>query len=311
MSLADASPQTATPPADAASEMARLLDTYVQALRIFALEGFEADLARQHPGRSEGFAANRLGDPQKPALIYLPGLHSDDLVFWPNHADLAQKFALYGVRYRTEGDATPERYARDILEMMDAAGVDRAHLLGESMGSIPAQWLAARHPDRVKSVVLAGGFARPPDPARMMAARMSAAVTPGFALRWMIVYVFYPALKRAGLDPKRYPPELIRAHAALRGPAQLRALRRRLRMISGWDFDAELEKIRCPFLYLYGSRDMTVPVQREAQRYRQRIAGAQIRELPGAPHPVLVLRPQESRQAVEQFAGGAVAPVVP
>jgi pimeloyl-ACP methyl ester carboxylesterase len=280
-----------------------LLETYREGCQAAGGGKLAVDIAPKHSGRAEGFVANRMGDPDtQPALVYLPGLHSDDLIFWPNHAPLSERFAVYGMRYRSRGEPSAEQYARDALEMMNAEGVESAYILGESMGSMPAQWLAANHPERVKGLILAGGFACPPDVVRMSMARLGAAVTPSFALRWVVRYLFYPCLRIHGLEAGRFSPELLCNHAALRGPEQLRALRKRLKMIAGWDFDDGLGGIQCPFVYIYGTCDLTVPAKREAKRYQQRIVGAEIQELRGAPHAVLVLRPDDCHRIIKGFA---------
>ena len=59
--------------------------------------------------------------------------------------------------------ATPpsvERYstrlfARDALGLMDALGLEPAHVLGHSMGGRVAQWMALDRPDRIRTLVLA------------------------------------------------------------------------------------------------------------------------------------------------------------
>ena len=48
------------------------------------------------------------------------------------------------------------RAADDIIDVMNAAGVDRAHLVGLSMGAFACLHAALRHPDRVRSAVIAG-----------------------------------------------------------------------------------------------------------------------------------------------------------
>ena len=48
-----------------------------------------------------------------------------------------------------------EHFNRDALAVLDAAGVDKAHVVGLSMGGYTALMLAARHPGRVISCTAA------------------------------------------------------------------------------------------------------------------------------------------------------------
>src|SRR5206468_622370 len=48
-----------------------------------------------------------------------------------------------------------EVMATDVLAVLDAVGIESAHVMGASMGGIIAQVLAVRHPARVRSLVLA------------------------------------------------------------------------------------------------------------------------------------------------------------
>lgn len=50
--------------------------------------------------------------------------------------------------------------ATDAVAVLDAAGVDRAHLFGRSLGSLAAQVVALEYPDRVRSLTLAMAFSR-------------------------------------------------------------------------------------------------------------------------------------------------------
>jgi 3-oxoadipate enol-lactonase len=73
------------------------------------------------------------------------------------------------IRYDTRGhgrsDAPPDSYTleelgRDALAVLDAAGADRAHVCGLSLGGLTAIWLALHAPARIRSLVLASTAAR-------------------------------------------------------------------------------------------------------------------------------------------------------
>lgn len=55
---------------------------------------------------------------------------------------------------------TWESVSRDVLDLMDHHGIDAAHMVGVSMGCIVIRTLAGIAPERVRSMVLAGGIAR-------------------------------------------------------------------------------------------------------------------------------------------------------
>jgi 3-oxoadipate enol-lactonase len=72
--------------------------------------------------------------------------------------------------------------ARDLLALLDALGIESAHVAGHSMGSIVCQHLAALAPTRVRDLALLGPLAELPDAARpALEARAAAARQDGMA----------------------------------------------------------------------------------------------------------------------------------
>ena len=61
---------------------------------------------------------------------------------------------------------TIDAIAAAAVKAMAALGVERAHLVGHSMGTIVCQWIAARQPELVRSLVLLGALAEPGDATR-------------------------------------------------------------------------------------------------------------------------------------------------
>jgi 3-oxoadipate enol-lactonase len=60
----------------------------------------------------------------------------------------------------TAGDYTIEQLGRDALAVLDAEGVESAHICGISLGGLTAMWIGVHAPRRIKSLVLANTAAR-------------------------------------------------------------------------------------------------------------------------------------------------------
>jgi pimeloyl-ACP methyl ester carboxylesterase/Fe2+ transport system protein FeoA len=85
-------------------------------------------------------------------------------------ASLPAEFRLLALDQRGHGRSDkphePARYgnafAGDILNLMDDLGIEKAHVVGYSMGGWIALYLAAEHPERIRTVVVGGNGWRPP-----------------------------------------------------------------------------------------------------------------------------------------------------
>ncbi len=56
--------------------------------------------------------------------------------------------------------------ARDMLALLDVMSIEKAHVVGHSMGTIVCQHMAAMAPERIIDLILLGPLAQPPEPAR-------------------------------------------------------------------------------------------------------------------------------------------------
>ena len=75
----------------------------------------------------------------------------------------AKDFTVYCFSRKTElppGHSTRDM-AQDLRNVMDSLGIEKAHILGVSMGGMIAQWLAIDHPHKVDRLVLAVTASRP------------------------------------------------------------------------------------------------------------------------------------------------------
>ena len=102
------------------------------------------------------------GPEDAPALVLSNSLGTDRSLW---DAQMDRRGLHYRVlRYDTRGhgasdapagDDSLERLGRDVVSLMDRAGLARAHIAGVSLGGITALWLGVHAPDRVDRLVLA------------------------------------------------------------------------------------------------------------------------------------------------------------
>lgn len=108
----------------------------------------------------------RRGDPEAPALLLVMGAQASGLG-WPDALadDLATRHQVIRYDHRDTGRSTSTfdqhpypitDLAHDAIAVLDALGVERAHLVGMSLGGMLAQLVLADHPERVLSATLIG-----------------------------------------------------------------------------------------------------------------------------------------------------------
>lgn len=106
-------------------------------------------------------------------LLLIHEFGGDSRSWRPQVAHFARRYRCltYDARGYPPSDVPPDpgaygqdRAVADALAVLDAAGADTAHVLGNSMGGFCALHLALRHEDRVRSAVVAGcGYGAHPD----------------------------------------------------------------------------------------------------------------------------------------------------
>jgi pimeloyl-ACP methyl ester carboxylesterase len=163
----------------------------------------------------------------------------------------------------------PARYGQDIVRgdviaVMDALGIDKAHVVGHSMGAYTALHVGIRHPQRCISVTAAGcGWGSVADPAQREAMRKTAAETGKmFTEKDMAaaaaLYTDNPTrLTQKYKDPRGFAEfvRMMSEHSA-RGHALTMSMLQ-ARRPTLWDLEAELKKFSVPLLIVVGDEDET------------------------------------------------------
>ena len=92
-------------------------------------------------------------------LVLIPYLAADHACYAFQIADYSKHFTCISVDLRGTGESdkpggvySTEMFADDIAALMQAIGASKAHVAGLSLGAATGIWLAAKYPDRVRSL---------------------------------------------------------------------------------------------------------------------------------------------------------------
>ena len=206
-----------------------------------------------------------------------------------------------GVSERGEGPISMVSLAQDASALLGELGVERAHVLGWSLGSTVAQELALHHPDRVATLVLASTWGRTD--------AFQASVFTGLSHPWRT------GDRDAGLAALgiAYSPELLNSPEFLPLMQQLDPLfpstpLQMATVAEQWDADLahdsldRLEQITAPTVVIAGEQDLLTPPG-QGRAVADRIQGTRFELLTGAgsSHAALMERPQEFTDLVIDF----------
>lgn len=193
------------------------------------------------------------------------------------------------------------RFAADAVAVLDAAGIERAHVYGTSMGGKVAQWLAIDHPERVGALVL--GCTTPGGPDGLVAGPDVVGPLAGAS-----------ASARRALAELMVSPDWLDAHpdgadSVLGDPGMTPAARRGHRRASAeHDASAELSRIGAPTLVLHGTDDAFCPAG-NAELLLKDIPRVELRWFEGARHAYfLQCQATASRQVLDFLAEHPLVP---
>jgi 3-oxoadipate enol-lactonase len=224
--------------------------------------------------------------------------------WWATIPVLSRYFRVIAFDNRDTGQSTrlPWPYsvaqmAPDAVAVLHAAGEERAHVYGISLGSLVAQEMALRYPDRVLALVLgassAGGFAAyKPSPSSFAQTFLvrAGAMGPEEA-EWAAVPYTY-AEKTRRLHPDRVGADL--AHR-VNSPVDPLAYLHQAAAVAAHDAYQRLNQVAAPTLVVHGEQDVFVPPA-NALVLSERIPGAQLQLWPEAGHMYPIDEPRADRQ---------------
>jgi 3-oxoadipate enol-lactonase len=199
---------------------------------------------------------------------------------------------------RVEGELSIARFVECALRALSAAGVNRAHVVGHSLGTIVAQHLAAAEPSMVRSLCLFGPLLAPPDAARgNIRARGKKARDEGAAGMQAIADALVQASTSSETKQRRLAAAAYVRESLMRQDPEGYA--RTCDALADAQA-ADTSKIGCPTLLVTGDEDVVSPPQ-AVRQMATKIDGARVEVLRGCGHWTPIEKPEECAELLKQF----------
>ena len=194
---------------------------------------------------------------------------------------------------------TIQRHARDMRTLLSALSIERAHVVGLSMGGAVAIELALRAPQVVASLVLvntAPGFTLTSWQRRRMA-----------WLRVLVALVLgvggVARVTGKGVFPARNQGRLRKRFIRRASHTSRWVYLATLRALTRWNAESRLAAIRAPTLIIGAQHDFTASA--EKRRWCARIPGARFVEIAGSRHHTELDSPERLNHIIQAFVSGA------
>lgn len=248
-------------------------------------------------------AVNQAGEPHGTPLLFLHGIGSAGLAFdaqlarfSPIRWCLAPDAPGYGGSADDPSIASLDDYADRWAAMLDALDVEQADVLGVSWGGVQATRLAARHPERVRRLILADssrGSNTHPDKAAAMRSRFDDVQREGVEA--------YARSRAPRLLAESTPDELRRQVAGLMAwSVRPAGYAQAVESMASTDNSDCLRVIDVPALVIYGAEDRITPPE-ESAVLADLLPNSRLVEIPAAGHLANQEQPDAFNDAVESF----------
>src|SRR5262245_24719583 len=210
-------------------------------------------------------------------LVLIPYLAIDQACYAFQVADYAKHYSCITVDLRgagqtdkPQGTYTTELFADDVAAFMQAIGVERAHVAGLSLGAATGMWLAAKYPQKVKTLSLHSAWPKTDPFLRTVVEGWQALARGLGSVTEMVIlgifpWCFTPELYAARPDYIDSLAEFVRG----RPMPPVDAFLRQSDAVIGHDAAAQLGGVAVPTQVTFGGRDLVC-----STRFADGLAGA-------------------------------------
>ncbi|MEN4012413.1 MAG: alpha/beta hydrolase [Chloroflexota bacterium] len=242
------------------------------------------------------------GDPSKEAIVFIHPAYGDHTcfhhqvdVFGEDYHVISVDMLGHGNSQVKGGGVTIEKTVDLIAEVIQAEGHTQAHLVGVSLGSLMAQAVAHRFPQRVKSITVTGGYSIFGDNSAIMKAQNREIIKAFFLiLFWMDGFRRY-VVKNTNL---------VESEREVFYRAMQKFTRRSLPVMSGMSkiLDKTPRALPHPLLIIIGEQDLPILLS-NARDWQKREPNAQLQIIPNAGHCANMDNPVAFNHVLREFIG--------
>jgi len=228
------------------------------------------------------------GPTSGPAVVLLHGFPLNRSM-WDDQIDaLASRFRVlipdlrgHGASDAPPGPYTMRQHVRDVVRLLDRSGIERAALVGLSMGGYVAMNLMATHADRIWALALLDTRAEgDTEPSRAMRARQATEIK-AEGLEPFIQTAIGRMFARDSIERE---PELVARYRRMVEPARPASVIAALQGLAlRSDVSSVLRGVRCPTLVIVGAEDSVTPPD-DARRIAELVPGARLEVIPDVAH---------------------------
>jgi 3-oxoadipate enol-lactonase len=227
-------------------------------------------------------------------MVLIPYLAADQACYAFQVGEYEKHYTCYcvdlrgaGLSSKPEGVYSTELFAEDVAAFMDAVGIDQAHVFGVSLGASTGTWLAARHPERVKTLQLHSAWDKT-DPFLETVVRGWQVIAEGLgSVTEMVILGIFPYC----FTPEMYAarPDYVEALATFvrgRPMPPVDAFMRQSGAVLAHDAREALASIQAPTLITYGRHDICTST-RFAKPLSQGIADSEVHVFENCAHAAI------------------------
>ena len=258
---------------------------------------------RVAPELEMSYRVDDFTDPwREPATILLLHGNNESGAAWYGWVpQLARRYKVVRPDMRGFGDSTPmprkfpwtlDIVIDDYLQIMDALGIGRFHLVGAKIGGVIGRAFAARHPERVRTLTVAGS----PPPIRAdtqtQAARVREVEEHGIE--------HWARRSMAGRLGKSFPGEGVEWWIKYMGRTAVSTEAGFAETINFSDITADVAKIKCPMLVITTEGSGLASVA-ETKKWQEEVPHSELVVLPGDSFHVAATHPDQCAAALIDF----------